>query len=107
MENKYLYSTLDFRQGVSRHKISRETDCYYFLYVREDYEIKVSKKTMRYGSCGNYSHTYYYIETEELRAKYVETKIRHLFQRRLEELKKCNDIETMKKILSIQFNIKL
>jgi hypothetical protein len=103
VENKYLYSILNFKQGVSRHKIYRETDCYYFLYVREDYEIKVPKKTMRTG--GNYEHTYYYVETEELRDRYVETRIRVLFQRRLEELKKCTDIEIMKKVLSVPFTL--
>ena len=102
MNNKYLYYYVEDSTKVFRYPISRETNSSIWLQGKNSggtYEIKVSKKTYRYGN--GYNATLFYDETPELKLKWRETQMKLKFKAKLKLLETCTDVSIMEQILSI------
>ena len=98
---KYLY-TKGWRNGLTRYRVTRETEKTYWVYVNSHYEAKISKKKMQTGS--GYECTHYYEETEQLKSEYSHIVKYSKYRKKLNALIGCDDEKIMDKILSIEIN---
>ena len=97
---KYLYYIENYSGDVRRVKVTKETDSFIWIKINDTCEWKISKKTYRTGS--GYDSTYYYEENPDLLSRYNETIIKYKFLKKLEEFKKCTDIEIMKELINFK-----
>ena len=98
---KYLYVQADqYDNYVRRYEITRETKTLYIIKTNNGKESRINKNKM-YVRHGSFSFTHYSIETKELIEKYGWGVLHRRFIRRLKELEKCEDIDIIKKVLSI------
>ena len=97
----YLYSYEIHGNGVHRYEITRETISNIWIKISEDYEEMISKKTYKTGSGWDARH--YYIETPELIEKYLKTKLKRDYLKKLDILlQNCEDEKIMNQIIGIK-----
>ena len=100
-DKKYLYYNNRWH-GLQRDEIVRETPAFYF--VGNNGHQKVSKKGL-YVRCGSWDSIQYYEETPELKDQYEKQeaykKMIAEFHARLDQLRKIDDPEIIKKVMEI------
>jgi len=100
-EKKYLYYYGHYTDNnLYRSEVTRETDANIWIKLSNDGELRISKKTYRTGDTWNSTH--YYNETPEILEKFKLSRLKRVFKKKLEDLKKCEDIEIMKKVIAIK-----
>ena len=91
---KYLYYRGRYTdRSVYRSIVTRETEHNYWI-KSGHVETKISKKTMSDGD--TWSKTYYNEETPELLEKYKFSVLKRRFIKKLDDLRKIEDIKIMK-----------
>jgi hypothetical protein len=86
---KYLYTSGSFGNKLNRYVVTRETESNIWIRINDNYEEKIPKKTYRTGS--GWNHTYYMIETDDLKNQYASQRVRYKYLKYLELLKSCNN----------------
>lgn len=100
MEKKeYLYSYNRYSNGLNRYEVSRQTDHTIWILMRKDYEVNLSKKTMKTGS--GYKSTYYYYETQALKEKFTAEDLYQRYHNKLKDLGECKDSTVITQVLAI------
>lgn len=100
MSKKYLYRYAGYSSNeLYRYLVSRETESNIWIKTQSDNEIQISKKTYSTGS--GWDRTRYYEKTPEILEKYHSHQLKRLFLEKLDDLKKCEDEDIMKKVIAI------
>ncbi len=95
---EYLYGKSRY-SGLCRYRITRQTDKTYWIYFNKTYEERISKKRMKTGS--GFDVTYYREETPRLKEEYEELALFKAYLRKLEQLKKVDDVHIWNTIIEI------
>jgi hypothetical protein len=100
MQHKYLYYTVSHGAELYRTEVIRETNDNVWVKKACGTEMKVSKKTMCFGS--RFERIYLQDETTELKEKFLRDITKRKFLKKLKELEDCDNISIMREILTIQ-----
>jgi hypothetical protein len=103
MEKKYLYWIEQCNNNVYRAEISKETETNIWIKIRENYEIKISKKIMKTGN--GYNSIFYYYETPIYLENYKKTILKHKYYNQLKLLQNCTDENIMIQIINIKIPV--
>lgn len=99
IEIQYLYTRSNIGDVLNRYRVTRQTDDNIWIYVNEKSECKISKKTYKTGS--GWDILYYMKETPELKNEYEFKVFKYNFNKKLESLKDCKNVELMKSIIEL------